>query len=125
MTVLAYRLTVWVVSMNVESPRHHHRATLLQNRRSPVDARHLEAVVPVRPLSAFFLEWASAMPALMIEYQVDLRRRPNLSEMFQRREFRVLGQDFLHQRILQLAPRWRCDNRVLWEPRNHLVPNKH
>ena len=76
--------------MNVESPRHHHRATLLQNRRSPVDARHLEAVVPVRPLSAFFLEWASAMPALMIEYQVDLRRRPNLSEMFQRREFRVL-----------------------------------
>jgi hypothetical protein len=90
MTVLAYRLTVWVVSMNVESPRHHHRATLLQNRRSPVDARPLEAVVPVRPLSAFFLEWASAMPALMIEYQVDLRRRPNLSEMFQRREFRVL-----------------------------------
>ena len=83
MTVLAYRLTVWVVSMHVESPRHHHRATLLQNRRSPVDARHSAAVVPVRPLSAFFLEWASAMPALMIEYQVDLRRRPNLSEMFQ------------------------------------------
>ena len=76
--------------MNVGALRLRHRAALLQNHHPQVDAPLVEAAVPVRPLSAFFLEWASAMPALMIEYQVDLRRRPNLSEMFQRREFRVL-----------------------------------
>lgn len=90
MTVLAYRLTVWVVSMNVESPPRRHRAALLQNHHPQVDAPLVEAAVPVRPLSAFFLWLASVMKALMVQYQVDLRRRPNLSEMFQRREFRVL-----------------------------------
>lgn len=49
-TASAYRLIVWVVSMNVGALQDRHRATLLRNHHLPVDARLVGAVVSVQPL---------------------------------------------------------------------------
>jgi hypothetical protein len=52
-TALAYRLTVWVVSMNAGALHRRHRAVLLQNHHLLVDVRLVGAAVPDEPLVAF------------------------------------------------------------------------
>ena len=76
--------------MNVGPLHRRHRAVLLQNHHLLADVRLVGAAVPDQPLSVLSLWRASAMPALRIEFQVDLRRRPSQSEMFRQREFRLL-----------------------------------
>jgi len=76
--------------MNVGALRLRHRAALLQNHHPPVDAPLVAAAVPVPPAAAFFLWLASGMQALMIQYQVDPRHRPNSFETFWQQELRVL-----------------------------------
>ena len=85
--------------MNVEVLSYRRRADQLQNHHPPVDARLVAAVVPVQRLAPFFFWLASGMPAMTVPYPVDLRRRPNPSETFWQRDFRLL--------VSQPRPAWK------------------